>query len=107
MCFYFLKAHRYDVVRRIRFDSHWYRCNRIHYCKASSTLAQNHGQRAREKTAAWSRLARVRHQPRNSKANFLGHFYRLALVVKFKSVITLRRLQRRAEKDQTVVGEMM
>jgi hypothetical protein len=51
--------------------------------------------------------AGVTNQPGDAKADVLGHLHRLTFVMKLEGVIALGRFQRGAEKDETVVGEMM
>lgn len=72
-----------------------------------SAATQNHAQRAWKKSTARDRGTCIANQSRNTESNLFRHLQRLAFTVKLVGVITLRRFQGCAEKDESVIGKMM
>jgi hypothetical protein len=70
-----------------------------------SAPAQNHTYGAGKKSSAWKRSACITDEPGYAKACVFRKLYDLALLVEFIEMVTLRRFNCRAEKDQTVFGQ--
>ena len=75
--------------------------------RLSSAPTKDHAQSTGKKAPTGSRVAGFSDQPGDSKADFFSHLYGLTFMMKFVRVITLGRFQSGAEKDQSVVSEMM